>query len=166
MTPDWDSIIREYGHDVFGTAYRILGHADDAEDVVQEVFLEAHGMRSPDKVRSWKAVLKRMAGFRAIDRLRRRYPEQPGTFTEPTDRHNGPQDTLAAMELQARLRAALARIPAQQATVFCLKYFEGFGTEQICEATAMSATGVTTALHKAKRRLQELMRESGDNIDE
>ena len=39
---DWDRIVREHGPLVFATAKRILGHTADAEDVFQEVFLEAH----------------------------------------------------------------------------------------------------------------------------
>jgi Sigma-70 region 2 len=39
---DWDRIVREQGPLVYRTAWRILGHAADTEDVVQEVFLQVH----------------------------------------------------------------------------------------------------------------------------
>ncbi len=38
---DWNVLVREHWTMVFGTAWHILGHADDAEDVAQEVFTEA-----------------------------------------------------------------------------------------------------------------------------
>ena len=69
---DWERIVREHGPRVFGTAWRILGHAADAEDVVQEVFLQAHRLEALRPVRYWSAFLHRLAACRALDRLRQR----------------------------------------------------------------------------------------------
>ena len=48
---DWDRIVREHGPLVFGTAWRILGHVADTEDVVQEVFLQVYRMQATQPVR-------------------------------------------------------------------------------------------------------------------
>ena len=45
MATDWDRIVREHGPMVYGTAWRILGNAADAEDVVQDVFLQIHQLQ-------------------------------------------------------------------------------------------------------------------------
>jgi DNA-directed RNA polymerase specialized sigma24 family protein len=56
---DWSDLVREHRAAVYGVAWRILGHAQDAEDVVQEVFAEVH--RQPDgaPVVCWAALLRR-----------------------------------------------------------------------------------------------------------
>src|SRR5271167_3071163 len=72
LVTDWERLVREHGPRVFGTAWRILGHAADAEDVVQEVFLQAHQLQAARPVRSWPAFLRRLAACRALDRLRQR----------------------------------------------------------------------------------------------
>ena len=77
MVTDWDRIVREHGPIVFATAWRILGHAADAEDVVQEVFLQAHQMQQLEEVRCWQALLRRLAACRALDRLRQRRATVP-----------------------------------------------------------------------------------------
>src|SRR6266849_2052015 len=69
---DWDRIVREHGPMVFGTAWRILGHVADTEDVVQEVFLHAHQYQQTRMIRCWPGLLRRLAACRAIDRLRQR----------------------------------------------------------------------------------------------
>ena len=45
MATEWERIVRDHGPLVYGTAWRILGQAADAEDVVQEVFIEANRIR-------------------------------------------------------------------------------------------------------------------------
>ena len=51
MATDWDRIVREHGPMVYGTAWRILGRAADAEDVVQDVFLQVHQLQQTHPVR-------------------------------------------------------------------------------------------------------------------
>src|SRR5712692_6288546 len=69
---DWERIVREHGPMVFGTAWRILGHAADTEDVVQDVFLEVFRLRADGSVRNWAGYLRKMAACRALDRLRQK----------------------------------------------------------------------------------------------
>ena len=72
MVTDWERIVRDHGPLVYGTAWRILGHAADTEDVVQEVFIEANRIRLTRTVRQWPGLLRRLAACRALDRLRQR----------------------------------------------------------------------------------------------
>ncbi len=77
MATDWDRIVREHGSMVYGTAWRILGNAADAEDVVQDVFLQIHQLQQSHPVRYWVALLRRLASCRALDRLRQRRKTMP-----------------------------------------------------------------------------------------
>ena len=63
---NWERIVREHGGMVFGTAWRVLGHAADCEDVVQEVFLEAHKLQQSQPVRNWPGLLRKLATYRAL----------------------------------------------------------------------------------------------------
>ena len=72
---------------------------------------------------------------------------------------SGPAEAAEAEELAARLRAALARLPARQAEVFALRFFEQMDNREIAEALALSANAVGVLLHKARRRLRELLDE-------
>jgi DNA-directed RNA polymerase specialized sigma24 family protein len=57
---DWGALIREYRCGLYGIAWRILGHAQDAEDVVQEVFATAHQYPNGEAVKCWPALLRRV----------------------------------------------------------------------------------------------------------
>src|SRR5262249_10431273 len=121
---DWDRMVREQAPRVFGTAWRILGHAADAEDVVQEVFLQVHQLRQKEEVRSWGAFLRRLAACRALDRLRQRRLTVNLDGLELATGPDGPEELAMERELRDRLREALGQLPAREAEVFCLRYFE------------------------------------------
>jgi RNA polymerase sigma-70 factor (ECF subfamily) len=155
---DWDRLVHEHGAVVFGTAWRILGHAADTEEVVQEVFLEAYRARQTRAVRHWGGFLRRLAACRALDRLRRRKPflalndnlAQPGF---------GPEEAAIGKELAERLRQGIAQLPPREAAVFCLRYFEDLSYQQIAESLHITAGAAAVALHKARAKLESLLAE-------
>ncbi|HBO45281.1 MAG TPA: hypothetical protein DD670_15410 [Planctomycetaceae bacterium] len=156
---DWDGLVREHGKVVFGIAWRILGHAQDAEDVAQEVFCQAAAKSNSKPVACWPALLRRMATCRAIDVLRRRRAMFSLDAVDPAVENDGPVAIAVREELQTRLRLALARLTSREAEVFCLRYFEDLSYRQIAETLGISTSAASTALHQARMRLQEVLAE-------
>lgn len=157
---DWDRIVRDHGPVVFATAWRILGHAADTEDVVQEVFLQAHQMQQEQEVRCWEALLRRLAACRALDRLRQRKANVSIEGLALASTNDDPEALAMERELSARLRQAVSQLPRREATVFCLRYFDDLSYEEIAETLQISSGAVATALHKARARLETLLLES------
>ncbi|MGE0608721.1 MAG: RNA polymerase sigma factor, partial [Pirellulales bacterium] len=143
---------------VFRAAWRVLGHAADAEDVVQEVFLEAVRLVRTQPVDHWGALLRRMAVYRALDRRRRRKPVEPLDGLALAGSDDGPHEAAAASELRERLRQAVAQLPQREGAVFCLRYFEELSYQEIATALNTTTGAVSAALHKARGKLEEGMR--------
>jgi RNA polymerase sigma-70 factor (ECF subfamily) len=145
---------------VFATAFRILGHTADTEDIVQDVFLQAYEMQAESAIRSWPGLLRRLAACRALDRLRQRRAvsalEEDALATDQA----GPLDIAVGNELADRLRDALAKLPPREGTVFCLRYFDDLSYERIAETLQISTGAVAQALHKARARLEGLLLET------
>jgi RNA polymerase sigma-70 factor, ECF subfamily len=156
---NWDQIVDEHGPHVFRLARRILGSGPDAEDMVQEVFLEVFQFRQKKAVDNWAGLLCRMAIHRALDRLRRRRKMDPLNMIEVSDPGDAPLDKAVAGELAERLRNAIARLPDRQAAVFSLRYFDDLSYEQIAEILGIEPSAVGSALHKARVKLQFLLDE-------
>jgi len=154
---DWDRIVREHGPAVFGTAWRVLGHAADTEDVVQEGFLEAYRLPPDRVVRHWGAWLRRLAACRALDRLRQRKRARGLDDVPLPDGAPGPEESAIGNELSDRLRRAIALLPPREAEVFCLRYFEDLPYQQIADALQTTPGAVAVALHKARARLETLL---------
>ncbi|MFQ3648730.1 MAG: sigma-70 family RNA polymerase sigma factor [Gemmataceae bacterium] len=154
---DWDRLVRDYGPMVFRTAWRILGHNADTEDVVQEVFLQAHQMAQSEPIRSWEAILRRLAACRALDRLRSRRRNLELEELSLPSSQAGPEAILLERELAQRLREALSLLPAREAEVFCLRYFDDLAYDEIARVVGISTGAVATALHKARAKLETFL---------
>ena len=159
--PDWEEILRRDGPAVWRTAYRLLGHRADADECFQEAFLAALEVSRRGPVRHWRGLLQRLAAARAVDRLRERYRRGP-----PRPVHDGnavgsptPSPSRAAedAELAEQLRAALARLPAQQAEVFCLHCLEGWSYQDVAHQLGVTVNAVGVLLHRARQQLRNLL---------
>jgi RNA polymerase sigma-70 factor (ECF subfamily) len=155
--PNWDQIVAQHGPTAVRQVRRILGAGPDADDVVQEVFVEVLRLWEERHVRNWGGLLCQMASNRALDLLRRRRTSQPLNDVEVSDPRDGPLEAAIAEELAERLRQAICQLPDRQATVFSLRYFGDQSYEQIAETLGIDSSAVGTALHKARTKLNLLL---------
>jgi RNA polymerase sigma-70 factor (ECF subfamily) len=157
---DWDRIVREYGPLVFASAWRILGHVADTEDVVQEVFLQVHQLERTDPIRHWGGLLRRLAACRALDRLRQRKNTVSLNGLSLVGSDMGPEAAAVERELSERLRSALAKLPDREAAVFCLRYFDDLSYQEIADTLHIRTGAVASALHKARLKLESFLLEA------
>ncbi len=159
--PDWDEIVRRDGPVVWRTAYRLLTNSADADECFQEAFVAALEVSRREQVGNWRALLQRLAAARAVDRLRERYRrrarEQTADWNTLAGNQPSPSQGAEEAELAQRLRDALAQIPAQQAEVFSLHGLEGWSYQEIAEQLSLSINTVGVLLHRARKRLRELL---------
>jgi RNA polymerase sigma-70 factor, ECF subfamily len=158
----WEAIVRTHGAMAFDTAWRLLGHAADTEDAVQEAFLEAFRLHGRQQVRNWGGLLRHLATRRAIDRLRQRrkflaLPLEALTSEPASPASDQPESVTVQHELADRLRLAIAKLPDREASVFSLHYLGEMSNGEIAETLGISADAVGVALHKARNRLKELL---------
>jgi len=154
VATNWTRLVREHGPLVFQTAWRILGHAADAEDVVQDVFLQMHQWEQTRPVRSMPGLLRRMATCRALDRLRQRKATVPLPDLPQEGENHLPEVGVLEQELHDRLRQAISELPQREAEVFCLRYFEDLSYQDIATELGIRSGAVAAALHKARLKLE------------
>jgi RNA polymerase sigma-70 factor (ECF subfamily) len=159
---DWNAIIDQHGQLVWATACRLLGNSADAADCFQETFLEAVKVGRREPVRDWSALLRHLATVRALDllRVRCRGRHRTDPAADPTtlvSREAAPGQQAEADELADRLRVVLAELPAQQAEVFCLSCVDDLTYGEIGERLRLTTNAVGVLLHRARKRLRELL---------
>ena len=156
-----------YSPILLGLLLRILRSRPEAEDVLQEVFLQVwQQARSFDPARgrafTWLVTLARS---RAIDRLRavdsreraaqRSAEEAPPVSEEQT----WAEDEAERAERAEAVRGALAELPEEQRQVLVLAYLEGMTQSEIAAAKGQPLGTVKTRTRTGLRRLSEALRE-------
>jgi RNA polymerase sigma-70 factor, ECF subfamily len=163
---EWQAIIEEFGPPVWQSAYRIVGNRADADECLQEAFLAAVTVSRRGPVRSWPALLRRLAVTRAIDCLRRRVRQKsrngdPEPLSDAVSRQPAPEAVAQEGEQAAQLRWALGRLPERQGQVMCLKYLEEMSYEEIAAELGTSTQHVGVILSRARESLRSLLEERG-----
>lgn len=139
------------------TAWRLLGNAEDTEECVQDALLDAFKLHHRENVENWGGILRQLTSRRAIDRLRARKPDQQLRDEIPGQRWQEPPSIAMQKELAQRLRAAVARLPDQQASVFALQVFGEMSRAEVAATLCISENAVGVALHKARSKLKSLL---------
>jgi len=168
---DVESLFREHHDRVFRAAYRITGSVVDAEDVLQTVFLRL-SRRSNLKEGinlepSPSSYLHRAAINASLDLVRQRGRSEsvPMDDVAPILKAShtlNPESQRANRELRARIRQSLTKLGEKSAEMFVLKYFEGYGNNEIAELMGTSAMVVGVLMHRARARVKK---EVGDFLE-
>ncbi len=160
------SLYDRYRLILFGLIQRILHSRPEAEDVLQEVFLQAWQKAADfDESRgrpfTWLVTLARS---RAIDRLRSlgardrlataSAREAPGELADAVD------DAILSEQSEI-VRGALAELPEEQRQVLLLAYFEGFTQSEIAGRLRSPLGTVKTRMRSGMIKLRELL---GDKV--
>ena len=155
-----------YGPILLGLMLRILRSRPEAEDVLQEVFLQVwQQARSFDPARgrafTWLVTLARS---RAIDRLRavdsRERAAQRSAADAPPDaapQSRADEEAIRAERAEA-VRAALAELPEEQRQVLVLAYLDGMSQSEIAAAKNQPLGAVKTRTRTGLKRLSEALR--------
>ena len=144
-------------------ALRVLGSRSDAEEVLQDTFVEvwtrAHSY-DPDRggARPWVLAIARN---RAIDRLRRRGAVARmvnGAANEPiVAAGTTPLELVERRQARERIQAALAQLSPEQRRVLELGYFEGLSQSEIAAKLDEPLGTVKTRVRAALQKLAELV---------
>jgi RNA polymerase sigma-70 factor (ECF subfamily) len=154
-----------FGRAAYALALRIVRDASQAEDVVQEAFLDlwkSAARFDPERSRPASYLLT-FVHRRAVDLVRREQARpQRGGGVEDIAERPGRDDVaggVVAREQGASVRAALAGLPAPQRQVLELAYFSGLSQSEIAERLGEPLGTVKSRTHVALSRLRELLGE-------
>jgi RNA polymerase sigma-70 factor (ECF subfamily) len=161
---EWlEPIYREHSKAVMQSAYRVTGNAEDAEDVLQTVFIRlARRTTPPDFSGGALPYLRRAATNAALDIVQSKRVKTSVAFdgiTEAVTRDKAPlPDTIQhGRELHERLRQAVTGLSRRSAEIFTLRYFEGLDNQEIAKALDTSKGTVAVTLHRVRERLKTEM---------
>ncbi|MBQ9636808.1 MAG: sigma-70 family RNA polymerase sigma factor [Prevotella sp.] len=158
----FERVVREYSEQLYWKVRRIVLSHEDADDVMQNVFLKAwthlddyHG---DSKLSTW---LYRIAVNESIDFVRRR---KPLTTVSADNQESGIANMLLADnyfdgdETQALLQEAIASLPDVQRTVFNLRYYDDMKYSEISQILHTSEGALKASYHFAVKKISEFFK--------
>lgn len=151
-------VYRLYSKAMFNTAMRITGNREDAEDVLQESFVNAfRKITSYRGEASFGAWLKQIVVNKAITQLKKGQQAMMISEDIGDDHAYEPfnEDTPFSVET---IKAAVAQLPAGFRSVLTLYLFEGYDHGEIGEILGISESTSKTQFKRAKERVQSILR--------
>ena len=132
------------------------GPRQDAEDVLQDVFVRAYGaLRADERDVNLRAWLYRVAHNRCIDHLRRPVPPPADVFELSRKPLHDPVEEAQRREDLARLVADIGRLPAQQRSALLMREIDGMTYADLAGALDVSVPAVKSLLVRARIGLVE-----------
>jgi RNA polymerase sigma-70 factor (ECF subfamily) len=165
-------LVRRYQDRLFNTVYRLVGNAEDAQDVVQDAFLNAYlslaRFKGDALFFTW---LYRIAFNTAISLKRKQRVSlsihtgggEGGQSAEPVDESecNRPGHALEKAEQERRIQLALSRLSPEHRAVLILKDMEGQKYEVMAGILQVPVGTIRSRLHRARLELRELLEQEG-----
>jgi RNA polymerase sigma factor (sigma-70 family) len=152
------AIYDRYRQRLFAYVRQMLcaGPRQDAEDVLQDVFVRAYGSLRLDSrdvnVRAW---LYRVAHNRCIDHLRRPTPPAADIFELSRKPLHDPLEESQRREDLARLVADIGRLPEQQRSALLMRELDGMAYADLAAALDVTVPAVKSLLVRARIGLVE-----------
>lgn len=171
------ALVERHKGRVYRTLYRVIGNAQDAEDLAQEVFLKLfrslNSYRGDAAFTTWLHRLTLNVAFDWL-RARKRRPltvplEPPGeTAGEPiplpASPAEGPEETALRGERREQLRQAIEALAPEYREVVLLYHFHHLSYQQIGDRLDLPVRTVETRLYRARAQLRKrlMAMEGGD----
>jgi len=163
----FNELVDQTSAGIYGLGLRMLGNAQDAEDMLQETFLKAHNaLRGFEKRSSLYTWLYRIATNEALMMLRRRKSEFHFDYEPVTqeEAENGeevvdwcclPEKEFISEETRSELTRAAVKLSNALRMVFLLRDVRGFSTRETAEILQVNEEVVKTRLVRARVKLRD-----------
>jgi RNA polymerase sigma factor (sigma-70 family) len=157
-------LYRLYSKAMLNVAFRIVGSIDEAEDVLQDAFLDAFNrVKDFRQETTFGLWLKQIVVHRAINLLRKRKLDMV-ELGEDQIENIADEESEGDEEIQykvAQVKEAMKELPEGYRLVISLYLLEGYDHEEIGQILNISENTSRTQFLRAKRKLNEILTRKG-----
>ena len=159
----FNELVRRYQEKIYWVCRRVMGTHEDADDVVQDVFVRVYEslskFRGESEFYTW---LYRIATNTSLNALRKkklkefiRYDEMYEELLPDDDRTD---DSVLQQEYKTILERAIERLPARQKMVFVMRYYDEMPYKEMAKILKKSVGGLKANYFHALKKIQEYVR--------
>jgi RNA polymerase sigma-70 factor (ECF subfamily) len=154
-----EELYRRHKDKVYALALRLTNSVQDAEDIVQDVFVQVFrkigDFREDAAFTSW---LFRIATNISLSALRKRKRRSVESRSQDLEAYGGTNSSHTGRMLRPFLEEAIASLPPKARMIFVLHDIQGFQHNEIAEMLNCSEGTSKSQLHKARAQLRKTLR--------
>ncbi len=158
----FDAIAKQYSGMLYRHIYRMLGHPEDAQDVLQDVLLlvyrKLHTYKGDASLKNW---LFRIASNRTIDHIRKRNRRPETSLELDLPSSADPFRFTQESHMRSELSRALLTLSREHREVVVMKEIDGFTFREIGEILDIPENTAKTRLYAALRKLKDHLQPTG-----
>lgn len=156
----FEQLVNQYSEQLYWQVRRIVLLHEDANDVLQNVFLKAwsklDSFHQESKISTW---LYRIALNESLDFMRRKKTQMISTDDETmVGSMLMADDYFNGTEAEAMLQEAIAQLPEVQRTVFNMRYFDDMKYSEISKILQTSEGSLKASYHIAVKKISEFFK--------
>lgn len=166
-TKSFGELVQKYQNRLFNTMFHVVGSREEAEDVVQDAFVQAFvKLGSFQGASAFYTWLYRIAFNLSVSRRRRKRPElsidvvRETTGNDPLAENGYPTELMERKESVEQVRRALETLQEDHRAILVLREIEGYCYEEISHILDMPIGTVRSRLHRARLQLREELEET------
>lgn len=154
----FEDMVRQYSQPMYWKIRHIVFRHEDADDVLQNVFMKAWTrldmFRGESSVSTW---LYRICINESIDFIRKRRDKTLLNEGTPIGENHLADEYFDGNEAERKLQQAINILPDAQKTTFTLRYYDEMQYKEMSEILGTSEAGLKTNYHLAVKKIKEFL---------
>jgi len=142
-------------------AFSLMNNREEAEDIVQEVYVKLWRMRNQlGAYNSIEALCVRITRNLCLDHLRRRKVNHDAMKKEQLKEENYPETPSEKLEQKEKadlVQALIEALPEPQRSLVHLRHMEGKEYEEIAEMVNMNVNAIRVSISRARKQMREIV---------
>lgn len=172
----YNKLVNKHMGQVYATAYRMIRHKEDAEDVMQQTFVAViknlHNFRGESAFSTWVSRIAINNTLKLFKKKKRGHHFSPSindtgeswesisleNETPPTW-NKDPEELLKSEENRVRIQQSLEHLDSKHRPVFILREIEGLSTKEVAQMLEISESNVKIRLMRARLLIKDFLGE-------
>lgn len=154
-------LVRQYQKRLYWHVRKMVINHDDADDLVQNVFIKAYNalenFRGESKIYTWLYKIATNECISFLNKNKKRFFVSASDVEHQLAGSLNSDSYISGNQIQMKLQQAILTLPPKQRLVFNMKYFEDMKYEDISEILGTSVGALKASYHHAVKKIEEFL---------
>jgi RNA polymerase sigma factor (sigma-70 family) len=157
----FELLLKKYQQKLYWHIRRIVIHHDDADDLVQDVFIKVwknlHSFRQDSQLYTWLYRIATNESITFLNKKKEKYHLSFEDLSESLSKSLNDDNYFTGDEIQKKLQKALLTLPEKQRLVFNMKYFDDLKFQEISDILGTSVGALKASYHLAVKKIESYL---------